>query len=108
MPVAYTEHSPEAWAPFAVLILEAAYEATICAGIANARKTGNDRLFLTLLGGGAFGNETDWIVGAIRRAVRLYPNRSLDIAVVSHGSSKVCVQELVRELDRLIRDRTKP
>ncbi len=44
---------------FARLILwEVAYEATICTAILNAMSHGRNRLFLTLLGGGAFGNET--------------------------------------------------
>lgn len=35
MPVAYTRHSPELWALLASLVLQAAYEATICASIEN-------------------------------------------------------------------------
>ena len=65
LPVAYTRHPPVLWTPFAPLVLEAAYEATVCAAIDNAARTGNRRLFLTQLGGGAFGNETEWILGAI-------------------------------------------
>ncbi len=98
MPVSYTEHTSELWAPFATLILEAAYEATICAAITNAHRTGNRQLFLTLLGGGAFGNETDWITDSIRRAVYLHGNYGLEIAIVSYGSSKASVRELVKDL----------
>ncbi len=72
LPVAYSRHSSYLWAEFARLILEASYEATICAAILNAVKNGNNRLFLTLLGGGAFGNDTDWIIEAIQRALNLY------------------------------------
>jgi hypothetical protein len=46
---------------------------------------GNNRLFLTLLGGGAFGNEPGWIVGAIQRALTLYKDVELDVAIVSYG-----------------------
>lgn len=53
------------WEDFARLVLEAAYEATICTAIMNAQRTGNKRVFLTLLGRGAFGNETHWIMDSI-------------------------------------------
>lgn len=101
MPVAYTDHSPDAWAPFAILILEAAYEATICAAIENASRTGNNRLYLTLLGGGAFGNETTWILNAIYRAISLYKDCGLDVALVSYGRSNPAVQQLASKLKSL-------
>jgi hypothetical protein len=85
LPVAYSPHSSDLWAPFARLILEAAYEATICTAILNAMDHGNNRLFLTLLGGGAFGNEAAWIVEGIQRALTLYKDVDLDVAIVSYG-----------------------
>ena len=98
LPVAYSNYPSSLWADFAKLILEASYEATICAAIMNSEKTGNNKLFLTLLGGGVFGNETDWIIGAIRRALVLYKDANLDVAIVSYGSSKSCVQQLINEV----------
>jgi hypothetical protein len=53
---------------------------------------------LTLLGGGAFGNETHWIIDAVRRAINLYKDHGLDIAVVSHGASRPAVRDLLRDL----------
>ncbi len=97
MPVSYTLHTNELWAPFATLILEAAYEATLCAAILNSQRTGNNRLFLTLLGGGAFGNNTDWIISAIGRSLDLYSDSGLEVAIVSYGSSKQPVRRLVDE-----------
>jgi hypothetical protein len=97
LPVAYTEHPWEMWARFATLVLEASYEATICAAIINAVRTGNNMLYLTLLGGGAFGNDLDWITGAIRRSLSQYHDCGLDVAIVSYGRSRSCVQELVTE-----------
>ncbi|MCR4308006.1 MAG: hypothetical protein NUV80_05580 [Candidatus Berkelbacteria bacterium] len=102
MPVSYTEYSPDAWAPLAILILEAAYEATICAAIENTSCTGNNRLYLTLLGGGAFGNKLDWILSAIYRAISLYRDCGLDVAIVSYGRSNPAVQQLVQKLSSLI------
>ncbi|HEY9844632.1 MAG TPA: hypothetical protein V6D03_00375, partial [Candidatus Caenarcaniphilales bacterium] len=95
LPVAYSQHPPSLWAEFARLVLEASYEATICAAILNSVRNGNNRLFLTLLGGGAFGNETDWIIGAIRRALSFYNYADLDVAIVSYGSSKQHIRQLV-------------
>jgi hypothetical protein len=66
-------------------VLEAAYEATFAVASTRAEETGNAHLYLTLLGGGAFGNPTGWILDAIRRAMVLYANDSLDVHVVSHG-----------------------
>lgn len=83
LPVAYSQHPPGLWTGFARLVLEASYEATICAAILNSTRGGSNRLFLTLLGGGAFGNETDWVVGGIRRALKLYEHANLDVAIVS-------------------------
>jgi hypothetical protein len=55
-------------------------------------------VFLTLLGGGAFGNQIDWIIGGIRRAPNLYKHADLDVAIVSYGSSKPYVQDLVQQV----------
>lgn len=85
MPVAYTPHTKELWAPLAKLVLEAAYEATICAAILNGDRNRNNRLFLTRLGGGAFGNSPDWITDAISRSLELYSDSGLDVAIVSYG-----------------------
>ena len=106
MPVAYSSHAQELWAPFAKLVLEAAYEATICATILNADRNQNNRLYLTLLGGGAFGNNPEWIMGAIRRSLELYFDSGLDIAIVSFGSSNPSVRRLVDEFAQRNRDRT--
>jgi hypothetical protein len=95
LPVAYSQHPASLWAEFAQLVLEASYEATICTAILNAVKTGNNKLFLTLLGGGAFGNKTDWIVSSIKRAFDLHKNADLDVSIVSYGSPTPCIQELV-------------
>jgi len=107
MPVSYSRHSAAVWAPLATVVLEAAYEATICAAIENAARTGNNRLYLTLLGGGAFGNEKSWITDSIQRAIGIYCDCGLDIAIVSYGASKPAVTDVVRTLTRVIHERTK-
>jgi len=57
---------------------------------------GRDQLLLTRLGGGALGNETGWIIEGIQRALTLYQDAGLDVAIVSYGSSKAIVQKLVK------------
>ena len=95
LPVAYSPHASSLWAPFARLILEASYEATICTAILNRAHHGSNKLYLTLLGGGAFGNETYWILQALQRALNLYRHVDLDVAIVSYGGSNQHVRRLV-------------
>jgi len=97
LPVAYSDHSSSFWEEFARLVLEAAYEATICTAILNSIRNGNNRAFLTLLGGGAFGNQIEWIIGGLRRALNLYRHADLAVAIVSYGSSKPYIQDLVHQ-----------
>lgn len=98
LPVSYSHHPSSLWKEFAKLILEASYEATICAAILNSTKNGNNKLFLTLLGGGAFGNETAWIVNGIQRALNIYKHADLEVAIVSYGRSKPYVQQIVDQI----------
>jgi hypothetical protein len=95
LPVAYSDHPADAWEPFARLVLEAAYEATLAAALVNRALTGHHTVFLTLLGGGAFGNPTPWITDAIRRAARIYAATDLDVRIVSYGRPSPAVRELI-------------
>jgi len=97
LPVAYGGLPVELWSGLARLILEASYEATLCAAVLNASSTGNKNLFLTMLGGGVFGNRTEWIIEAMRRALDLFKNRELDVAIVSYGHSSPAVAELLTD-----------
>lgn len=102
VPVAYSGLPSAAWERFATLVLEAAYEATVCAAIANQARTGCRRLFLTLLGGGAFGNEFAWIARAMRRCLTRYADCGLEVAIVSYGRSRPLVRQLATELNTAI------
>lgn len=97
LPVAYSRQSSELWAGFAGIVLEALYEATICTGILNSLKTGNNKVYLTLIGGGAFGNERTWIINAIKRSLNLYKHVDLDVVIVSHGYSNSHVHEFINQ-----------
>jgi hypothetical protein len=96
LPVAYSTHGSEKWKDFAILILEAAYEATFCAAAINAQETGNRKLFLTLLGGGAFGNESEWIIGAINRSLEIHAHSGLDVRIVSFRRANPALDSLKR------------
>lgn len=95
LPVAYSQHPSSLWAEFAQLILKASYEATLWAAILNYAKTGNNKVYLTLLGGGVFGNDEDWIFAAIMRALELFAHVPLDVAIVSYKASAAPVKELI-------------
>jgi len=96
-----------AWAPFARLLLEAAYEATLLAAMEAAvrhwgqpaiqpdmRQFGSKReatpgcrkIFLTLVGGGVFRNPMPWILDSIERACRLYRDYDLRVHIVNYGT----------------------
>ena len=95
LPVAYAEHATERWEPFARLVLDAAYEATLSAAVLNSQQTGNRTVYLTLLGGGVFGNQRSWIVRAIERAIALFARADLDVAIVSYGSTNPDLRGIV-------------
>jgi hypothetical protein len=83
LPVAYGRPAPRDWAPFARLVLEAAYEATLSAAACRAAQGASPRVLLTRLGGGAFGNDGAWIDAALERALRLAAPWGLEIVMVS-------------------------
>ena len=96
LPVAYSDVDPDIIEPLARMVLNSAYEATLAAATINAaRPGGSNSVFLTLLGGGVFGNPVEWIVDAIERAVDLYAHVALDIAIVSHGAPNPAIAELL-------------
>lgn len=97
MPVAYSDLPFELWEPLARLTLEAAYEATLWAGLLPERIGPNRAVSLTLLGGGAFGNAAAWIIDAMDRALNLVQERgcALDVAIVSFRESRPEVAALV-------------
>lgn len=92
LPIAYSQIEAHLWEPFARLVLEATYEATFLAALLNYAETGNPRLFLTLVGGGAFGNPSAWIFDAIRQSVEKFASTPLEVKMVSYGHSNAEVQ----------------
>ena len=96
LPVAYSGLPASSWAPFATLILEAAYEATLLAALLSTAGGGSSRVLLTRLGGGAFGNDDDWIDAAKLRALQLVGDRDLDVVIVSYGRAPSRLREFLR------------
>jgi hypothetical protein len=94
LPVAYSPLPQAQWRRFATLVLEAAYEATLLAGVQNAQENGCRTVFLTRLGGGAFGNAQAWIDDAIGRALRQMRHHGLDVRIVSYGPIPVELKAL--------------
>ena len=85
LPVAYSDMRGPAWKRFSELVLEAAYEATLIATALNARRGVSNRVFLTSLGGGAFGNEEAWIQSAMSRSLELAAGWDLSVGLVSYS-----------------------
>jgi hypothetical protein len=85
LPVKYSDVPPSYWEPFASLVLEAAYEATMSAAVLNAKRRASNVVLLTQLGGNAFGNDDNWIHAAMRRALKMMSEIELDVRLVSYG-----------------------
>lgn len=98
MPVAYSRLPSRQWERFARLILETAYEATFAAAVIQSAESKNKNLFLTLLGGGAFGNDKQWIFDAIIRACKLYRTADLNVSIVSYRTSNPSIRALIKSL----------
>lgn len=96
LPVAYTGIEKHLWEPFARLVLEASYEATILAGLENMQSGRSNKILLTKLGGGAFGNREDWIGDAIRKALETAADEELSVLIVSYGETS----EHMRAIER--------
>jgi len=69
-------------------ILRASYQGTILAAIENARSPeteglpGRNKLFLTMMGGGVFGNRISWIIDAMKFNKPLLETSGLQVYVI--------------------------
>jgi len=98
LPVAYSMINAHDWEAFARVVLEATYEATLSAALVNLENTGSNKVFLTMVGGGVFGNETNWIVSAMKKAFQKFADVPLDVRIVSYGGSKPVIQSLIKSV----------
>jgi hypothetical protein len=97
LPVAYTQVEAHHWKAFASLVLEAAYEATMWSAVLNAKRGASNVVLLTFLGGGAFGNDDAWILGAMRRALETMRSFALEVKIVSYREPSQAVLRIVEE-----------
>lgn len=97
LPVAYSQIEPYYWESFARVILEATYEATLYSAIINVKKGNSNKVFLTLVGGGAFGNDIDWILESLIKAIDKFKNVPLDVKIVSYGTSNVLLKNAIEK-----------
>ena len=95
LPLSLSRVYPMEVAPLARMVLNASYEATFAAAVDHVSRGGKPTLYLTLLGGGAFGNPTSWIIDAAERALRLYHDVPLDVVFVSYGRSNPDLRRLL-------------
>lgn len=102
LPVAYNHEirNSRLWCALATLVLEAAFEASLLAAARQAARGGSGVLLLTSLGGGAFGNNEEWIIHAMRRALSLACDWPLDVKIVSYHRPSRALVGLVNEFER--------
>eukprot|EP01062_Namystynia_karyoxenos_P074354 TRINITY_DN71247_c0_g1_i1.p1 TRINITY_DN71247_c0_g1~~TRINITY_DN71247_c0_g1_i1.p1 ORF type:complete len:471 (+),score=103.99 TRINITY_DN71247_c0_g1_i1:93-1415(+) len=100
------------WEPLARLVLEAQYESTLWVAVLYAARRRSAGLpvgptFLTQLGGGVFGNRSEWIAEALKRAIRVLTDAGmgLDVRILHYdlGPGTAAEQLLERHYARLHR-----
>jgi hypothetical protein len=86
VPVSYAKSTKSAdWHPLAQAFLNGAYEATLAVAALLARERGERvTVYLTLCGGGAFGNRSMWIVAALKRALLVHIRANIDVKLVHY------------------------
>lgn len=98
LPVSYCRLETFYFEKFARIILEATYEATLAAALINLKKNGSNKVFLTLVGGSAFGNEEYWILESMAKAINKFKKTPLDIYVVSYRKSNSNLTKMINDL----------
>lgn len=98
LPISYCNIELSLWEKFARIILEATYEATLHAAVFNMENNNSNIVYLTLVGGGAFGNRQQWILESIHQVLRKFKNVPLDVRIVSYGGSNAKLLEYISEI----------
>jgi len=109
LPIAYNRTDDQSlWAPFAKLILNASYMATLYAACEAMKRHrgafGSRKCFLTMLGGGVFGNKPEWILDAIRNACTAFLGSGLQVVLVSYAPPSVALRRMCSEFGPPARD----
>lgn len=100
-PVAYSGISASEWAPISKIALDSLYDATIGAAALLSKTNATyikkrQKVLLTLVGGGVFGNDPEWIRNAIVKAVVKYRQFPLDIELVFYGPIDLLYENAVK------------
>jgi len=98
LPLAYSPVEANSCEMFARIILEATYEATLYAALINLDKMNCNKVYLTFVGGGVFGNKPDWILESIFKAINKFKNTPLDLGIVSYRNSNPKLRELINKI----------
>eukprot|EP00919_Chromeraceae_sp_WS-2016_P044061 GHVR01105054.1.p1 GENE.GHVR01105054.1~~GHVR01105054.1.p1 ORF type:complete len:165 (+),score=28.63 GHVR01105054.1:263-757(+) len=88
MPVAYAKSTNSSdWRTCAQFALTSAYLSTLAIAAIHAAKRGRRvSVFLTCLGGGAFGNRREWIKDSMVEALNVFKYCPLDVVLVHYSS----------------------
>ena len=62
----------------------------------NARRGASNVVLLTFLGGGAFGNDDEWVLSAMRRALERVSSFDLEARIVSYRAPPAVVLDLAK------------
>lgn len=108
MPVSYSGGALDILEPLSRIVLEAAYEATLHCAQRNQAITRSRKVFLTLLGAGAFGNPLSWVLESMNRAVDRFRDSNLEVYVVSHGEVHPDLKRLVTHFEAGRANKQKP
>lgn len=80
---------PQSWMELGTLVLDATYEATLLVAIMQAvkhnKELGSNKVFLTAVGGGVFGNPMPWISAAIAKALHKFAEYDLEVVLVTYA-----------------------
>jgi hypothetical protein len=98
LPVAYSQIPSFYWEDFARVVLEATYEATFFTAMKNMANNDSNLVYLTLVGGGAFGNEESWILESLEKVIHPFKDVPLDVRMVSYGKSNSRLLSWMNEL----------
>jgi len=98
LPVAYCQTESIYFEYFARVILEATYEATLYSALINLEKNKSNLVYLTLVGGGSFGNEECWILESIQKTIRKFKNTPLNVKIVSYGVSNSKLLDCINKM----------
>lgn len=98
LPISYHQiDEVELWGPITRLILCATYRLTLNLAVLNRLRTGNRKVFLTLVGCGAFQNPKHWVYKAVMDEIKLVINADLDIHIVSYEAPDPKLLSLVSD-----------